>query len=100
MGLKFREKKRDMRIPHQVLIAVPFALSLCCGTALAEETFTYSGDTTHGPTFQRPAVPIGNGLSQIIGTNVRYHVLQFTVTQSGTYIITSDPGSPPFWERV
>ncbi|MDT7602746.1 MAG: hypothetical protein QOF61_743, partial [Acidobacteriota bacterium] len=89
-----------MRTLHKVLIAVPFALVLCCGKVLAEEAFTYSGDTTHGTTFHRPAVPIGNGLSQVVGTNVRYHVLQFTVTQSGTYIITSDPGAPPFWERV
>lgn len=55
------------------------------GAAMAGIT-TYSGDTTGGPTWNRP---IGiSGLSSV-GTTVPYETQAFSVSSSGHYTITS-----------
>lgn len=88
--------------------AVALAAALAAAGAHAD-TYTYNGDTTGSPTYQRALAGFG-GLSGV-GTAVRYDTLEFSVTQSGAYDFLSlaagnwdnflflyspsfDPGSP------
>lgn len=70
------------------LALILLALALTTATSRAD-TFTYTGTTAGGPTFNRP-VENGSILSTI-GTNVPYNVLQFRVSLAGTYNFLSIP---------
>jgi len=64
------------------IIAVLFATFIMVSASASAQTF-FMGDTTGGPTFNRP---IGNGPSLSgIGTNVAYEVTEFSVSASGAY---------------
>jgi len=63
-------------------------------TVVKADTFTYTGNTTGGPTFNRP-LEDGSGLSAV-GTAVRYNLLQFTVSTSGSYNFLSLPNTPNY----
>ncbi len=54
---------------------------------------TLTGDTTSGPTFNRPTE---TGALSILGSNVHYNVFQFSITQDGPYnftLVADDPGT-------
>lgn len=60
---------------------------LLAATAFAQaDTYTYSGDTTGGNTFNRP---VSLTTLSIVGTNVAYHELDFSVTTAGIYTFLS-----------
>lgn len=57
--------------------------------------YTYTGDTTDGPSFNRALVDF-SGLSGV-GTATRYHAFEFSVSVSGQYtFITTAPDYDPF----
>lgn len=65
----------------------PALLALAAAAAVAGPAqaaiFTYTGDTTAGPTFTRPLEDL-SGLSAV-GVGVRYSVFSFTVSAPGDY---------------
>ncbi len=66
----------------KTVAAAAVAACFTCGAANAQVLQTISGDTTGGPTFNRP---IGGGPSLSgIGTNVPYQVIPFTVGADGS----------------
>lgn len=64
-------------------LALAAALALTAGAAQADNTFTWSGDLTGAPTWDRPFAGL-SGISAI-GSGVGYQTLEFTVTASGSY---------------
>lgn len=78
-----------MKILFTGLATVAACLSLNMLPTLAA-TITYSGDTTSGPTFNRPvAATVPPTTLSAIGTAVAYNVFTFSVDLSGTYSFTS-----------
>lgn len=62
------------------------ALTLVCSSAARADVVVFTGNTTGGPTFNRPlAGTPPTGLSAV-GTAVRYNVIQLTVGTSGSYV--------------
>lgn len=68
------------------LSAVSLAVAMLA-VAGAAQAYTYGGDTTGKPTYNRAFADF-SGLSGF-GQNVNYDALSFTVTASGTYDFTS-----------
>lgn len=62
------------------------ALAAATGAATAQDAF-WSGDTTGGPTFNRPS---GLGTLSGVGTAVAYDVQAFFVNVSGEYVFEAD----------
>jgi hypothetical protein len=82
------------RIRFALALTVVLALM---GTQASAQTFY--GTTTDGPRWQRPIE--GNPPTMIsgVGTNVPYHVFEFSVTMAGTYGFLSTSTSPPLWDN-
>ena len=61
------------------------------------DLFTYSGDTTGRPAFNRPvcdgAIPPADCALSGVGTAVRYEALEFTVDLSDTYTMVNTSGT-------
>jgi hypothetical protein len=64
-------------------LAIAAALTLAAGAAQADNTFTWEGDLTGAPTWDRPFSTF-SGISSI-GSGVGYQALEFAVTASGAY---------------
>ena len=84
------------------LIAAAVALLAAAGSAQAV-TYTYGGNTTGAPTFDR-AQPAFDALS-LFGRSVNYQTLTFTVSLAGTYDFLSTttsnrPGTNTLWDTV
>jgi hypothetical protein len=80
-----------------MLKPVVLAALLPLGASLPAQAliYTYTGNTTGGPTFNRP-LEDGSGLSAV-GTAVRYSSFEFTVSASGDYtFLTTAPSYDPF----
>ena len=70
--------------------ALALIASLSFGLPAAAGTVVINGDTTGGPTFNRP---VGDMLSlSTVGTNVAYQVTTFTVSTAGAYSLFSEAG--------
>jgi len=65
---------------------VALILVFCCGGAAMAGMTIYSGDTTGGPTWNRPA---GTSSLSGVGTAVQYETQAFSVYSSGHYTVTS-----------
>jgi PEP-CTERM motif len=62
-----------------------FALAATVASPAFAGTTIFTGDTTGGPTYNRPIAGIPPTVLSGVGTAVRYVVTPFTVTQSGAY---------------
>ena len=78
----------------RVLGALALIASLSFGLPAAAGTVVIDGDTTGGPTYNRPLATM-TGLSGT-GTNVAYQVTTFTVSTSGAYSLLSEAGYDNF----
>lgn len=76
---------------YKFLSLVAATLSIACLPAVAD-TYNFAGDTTFLPMFNR-ATEDGSLLSDV-GTAVHYHVENFSVSQTGTYSLTTVAGDP------
>jgi hypothetical protein len=85
----------SVRVAPFTLAALAAAALLAVATPAQAMIYTYVGDTTGGATFNRPFED-GSGLSAV-GTAVRYHAFEFTVSTAGSYtFLTTAPGYDPF----
>lgn len=78
----------------KMLGALAVIASLSFGLPAAAGTVVINGDTTGGPTFNRPLAG-ATGLSSV-GTNVAYQVTSFTVSTAGAYSLLSEAGYDNF----
>lgn len=78
----------------KMLGALALIASLSFGLPAAAGTVVINGDTSGGPTYNRPLSNMG-GLSAV-GTNVNYQVTAFTVSTAGDYSLLSTAGYDNF----
>lgn len=64
------------------------ALAAAAGSAQAA-TYTYVGDTTGGPTYNRPVAGIPPPDMSAVGTDVAYSTFTFSVDSAGSYAFLS-----------
>lgn len=89
---------------NRTLLNAATALTVLTGIAgaasQAEAAFLYAGNTTGGPTWNRPVSgsPPTPPLSGV-GTNVPYEVVQFHVTASGSYTFQAASTNPVGWDN-
>lgn len=80
-----------LKIKSSLQLLTLFALLLFSAAATKADTVTIAGNTTGGPTFNRPF----NATSlSAVGTAVRYSVTQISVSLGGTYIFNTVPVPP------
>ncbi len=79
-------------LPTRLAVAAAIAVFNLPAQALI---YTYVGDTSSGPSFNRALVNF-SGLSGV-GTDTRYHAFEFSVSVSGQYtFLTTAPDYDPF----
>jgi hypothetical protein len=72
-----------------LLVGSILSIGLLGATSAQAATFTYSGDTTGAPTWNRPTSGTPPTDLSVAGTNTPYDVFNFTVDASGSYLFNS-----------
>lgn len=80
------------------ILLMIIAATFCAGAARAD-SYTFTGSTTGGPTFDHPSDNQDRTPVSLSGENVAYNLLQFSVNAAGLYTFNSTAMNPNGWDN-